>query len=57
MYIFLVNPFPHTTNLQQATLKTSGQKTQIIPINEKNKMENIMAKGEIACFEQFILLS
>ena len=48
-----LNSFQHTTNLQQTT--------ENIPILMKvqslNKVENMVTKGEIACFEQFLLLS
>ena len=40
----------HTTNLQQTTLKTYWSKLL-------NKVEIIVAKGEIASFEQLLLLS
>ena len=45
-----VNPFPHTKYLQQTTLKVQ-LKVQL------NRIENMVTKGEIACFEQFSLLS
>ena len=43
-------PLPHTTILQQTTF--NSQK-----IENRLKVENIVAKGEIARFEQFLLLS
>ena len=46
----LLNPFPHTTNLQHTTLKSYKQKSYIFS-------ENIVDIEEIACFEQFPLLS
>ena len=56
-----VNPFPPTTNLQQTPLKTNHAKTWKISINEsiitEKNVENIVAKGEIAHPEQFLLLS
>ena len=55
-----VNPFPHTTILQQTTLKVFCQKIENLYNwidNLSLKMENIVAKGEIARFEQFILLT
>ena len=52
----LSNPFPHMTNLQQKALKMSSQKiwkiSSIVGIITKKKIENILAKGEIAGFEQ-----
>ena len=55
-----VNPFPHTTILQQTTLNIFCQKLENLCNWMDNlwlKVENIVAKGEIACFEQFLLLS
>ena len=44
---WLINPFPHTPNLQQTTLKSS----RIIHANLKViKVDNIVARGEIASF-------
>ena len=55
------NPFPHRTHLQQTngTLKTSRQKTWKISTNASinSKVEIVVAKGEIAHDEQFLLLS
>ena len=54
----ILNPFPHTTNLQQTTLKTYLQKPEKQPkkISQLlNKVENIVAKGEIAHQQQFHL--
>ena len=54
----LFNPFPHTTNLQQTTLSTSFQNNKIsLYEGLLTKVKNIVAKGKIACFEQFVLLS
>ena len=56
----LFNPFPHTTILQQTTLNMFCQKVENLynwMDNLWRKVENIVAKGEIACFEQFLLLS
>ena len=57
-----INPFPYTTDLQQTTLKISHLKHEKslytgIKVYLLFKVENIMAKGEIACFEQFLLFS
>ena len=55
-----VNPFPHTTILQQRTLNIFYQKIENLFNWMDNlwlKLENIVAKGEIAHFEQFLLLS
>ena len=53
-------PFPHMTNLQQTTLNIFCQKIGY-PFNYRDflwlKVKNIVVKGEIACFEQFVLLS
>ena len=55
-----LNPFPHTTILQQTTFNIFCQKIENL-YNWMNylwlKVENIVAKGEIARFEQFLLLS
>ena len=56
----LLNPFPHTTILQQTTLNIFCQKIENLYNWMDNlwlKVENIAAKGEIACFEQYFLLS
>ena len=56
----MLNPFPHTTILQQTTLNIFCQKIENLYNWMDNlwlKVENIVAKGEIACFEQFFLLS
>ena len=56
----LINPFPHITILQQTTLNIFCQKIENL-INWMDnlwlKVENIVAKGEIARFEKFLLLS
>ena len=55
-----INPFPHTTILQQTTLNIFCRKMENVYNWIDNlwlKVENIVAKGEIACFEQFLLLS
>ena len=60
MLIFDHNPFPHTTNLQQTTLKTQchkAEKSSVKIAKLLNKVKNIVAKGEIARFEQFLILS
>ena len=52
------NTFPHTTNLQQMTLKTSEQKYEpspLITIYLLNRVENIVANGKVAHHEQFHL--
>ena len=46
--------------MQQMTFKSSRQKyakSLLMKIVLLNKVENIVAKGEMACFEQFLLLS
>ena len=56
----MVNPFPHTTILQQTTLKIFCQKIEYLYNWMDNlwlKLVNIVAKGEIAHLEQFLLLS
>ena len=55
----LFNPFPHTTILQQMTLNIFCQKMKNLYnwMDKWLKVENIVAKGEIARFEQFLLLS
>ena len=56
--IRLVNLLTHTTNLQQTTLKTSRQKhrkTLKMKVLLLKKVENIVAKEEVASFEQFLL--
>ena len=55
-----VNPFPHTTFLQQTTLNIFCQKKETLCNWMDNlwlRLENIVAKEEIARFEQFPLLS
>ena len=42
-----LNPFSHTTKLQQTTLKTFWK----LPLNESTRIENMVTKGEIAHFE------
>ena len=70
-YSTCLNPFPHTTILQQMILNIFCQKLENLynwmdPKIENLynwmdnlwlKVENIVAKGEIARFEQFLLLS
>ena len=51
--INLFNPFPHTTILQQTTLNVFCQNIENLHNwmdNLWQKMKNIVAKGEIACF-------
>ena len=55
-----VNPFLHTTILQQTTLNKFCQNIENLYNWMDNlwlKAENIVAKGEIARFEQFLYLS
>ena len=55
-----INPFPHRTILQQTTLNIFYQKIENLFNWMDNlwlKVENIVSKGEIARFEQFLLLS
>ena len=55
-----VNPFPHTTILQQTTLNVFCRNIENLHNWMDNlwlKVENIVAKGEIARFVQFLLLS
>ena len=52
-----INRFPHTTILQQTTLEIYCQKMESLYNWMDNiwlKEENIVAKGEIARFEQFL---
>ena len=56
----MLNPFPHTTILQQTTLNVFCQNIENLHNwmdNLWQKVENIVAKGEIARFVQFLLLS
>ena len=56
----MVNSFPHTAILQQTTLNIFCQKIENLYNWMDNlwlKVENILAKGEIALFVQFLLLS
>ena len=53
------NPFSHTINLQQKTLNIFCQRIEDLYNCMDNlwlKVENIVAKGEIARFEKFLLL-
>ena len=55
----MLNPFPHTTNLQQTTLKTSKQKDSEYYIMKElllNRVKIIVANGEIANYEHLIIL-
>ena len=55
-----INPFHHTTILQQTTLNIFCQNIENLHNWMDNlwlKVENIVAKGEIARFVQFLLLS
>ena len=55
-----INPFPHTEILQQMTLNVFCQKIENLHNWRDNlwqKVENIVAKEEIAQFVQFLLLS
>ena len=57
--ISIFNPFPDTTILQQTTLNKFYQKIENLynwMDNLWHKAENIVSKGEIACFEQFLLV-
>ena len=51
--------FPLATNLQQKTEHILSKNRNLHNWNDNLwlKVENIVAKGEIACFEQFLLLS
>ena len=54
-----LNPFPHTTILQQTTLNIFCQIMENLYNSMDNlwlKVENIVTKGEIARFVQFLLL-
>ena len=54
----LVNPFSHTTILQQTTFNIFRQKIENLFNWMDNlwlNVENIVTKREIACFEQFLL--
>ena len=54
-----LNPFPHKAILQQTTLNVFCQNIENLHNWMDNlwlKVENIVAKGEIACFVQFLLL-
>ena len=51
------NPLPHTTILQQTTLNIFCKNLYNWMDNLWLKVENIVAKGEIARLEQFLLLS
>ena len=54
------NPFPHTKILQQTTLNIFYQKMENLYNWMDNlwlKVENNVAKEEVACFEQLLLLS
>ena len=54
------NPFPHTTILQQTTFNVLCQKIENLYNWVDNlwlKVKNIVSKGEIARFVQFLLLS
>ena len=58
LLLYAVNPFLHTTNLQQTTLNIFCQKIEnLLMDNQRLKVENILSKGEIACFKQFLLLT
>ena len=55
-----VNPFSYTTRLQQLTLKSMKNfinDCQTVHVLLLNIVESVVAKREIACFEQFLLLS
>ena len=57
---FLFNPFPHTINLQQATLKTYTKEIGnflLMKIQWLNRVRNMLTQEEIARFKQFLLLS
>ena len=57
---FRLNSFPHTIILQQTTLNVFWQNIENLHNwmdNLWQKVENIVAKGEIARFVQFLLLS
>ena len=56
----LLNPYPHTTILQQTNLNIFCQNIENLYYWRDNlwlKVENIVAKGEMAHFEQFLHLS
>ena len=55
-----ITPFPHTAIMQQTTSKIFCQNIEYLYNWMDNlwlKMENIVSKGEIARFEQFLVLS
>ena len=57
--VFIIKPFPHTAILQQ-TLNVFCQKIENLHTwmdNLCQKVGNIVAKGELARFVQFLLLS
>ena len=60
LIFYCINPVPHTTNLQQTTVKNIQGKTWKILTKEgiiTEKSLNIVVKGEIDCYEQFLLFS
>ena len=60
VHFLSLNPFPHTTILQQTTLYVFYQNIENLHNwmdNLWQKVENIVAKGQIARFVQFPLLS
>ena len=55
----MFNPFLHKTSMKQTTSKTSGKKYGIclyMKAKSLNRVENIVAKGKISHYEQFLLL-
>ena len=59
-FLFYLNPFPHTTILQQTALNIFCQEMENLYNWMNNlwlKVENIVAIEEIARFEQFLLFS
>ena len=57
--IMSVNPFPHKKNLLQMAFNTSWQKRGkplMLKVQLLDKVDNIVAKGEIAHHEEFLLL-
>ena len=55
--LFIVNPLPDTSILDQVKLqiKIWCQKYEQMRIQLSDLVENIVGKGEIACYEQFLL--
>ena len=58
IFVLLINPFPDDKILDRSKLKLSAGNSFTFDENSRKfskRVENTVGKGEIACYEQFLL--